>query len=151
MVPVAVTIDAVRYGETRDVWALILKERVAEQYPSIESYLPIWIRRPQADIIQGELQQRPDKSTAPDVFLTNINATESEIECVTIHLEGETFYARLQLSHRDEVRQVKCPIGVAVALAYEAEAPIFVDEATWDKAALTVHRDYALEEIASPE
>jgi bifunctional DNase/RNase len=144
MAQVAVTIDAVRRGTLRDAWALILKERVAEEYPAIERYLPIWISPPQADIIIGELLQRPDKSTTPDVFSASINATEFEIECVTIHLGGETFYAWLQLCHYDEVREVKCPIAVAVALASRTGASILVNEATWDKAALTVNRDWTL-------
>ena len=145
MAQVSVTIDAVRRGTLRDVWTLLLKEKVAEGYPSIGLYfLPIWISPSQADIIIGELLQRPDKSTTPDIFLASINATESKIECATIHLEGETFYARLQLSHHDEVREVKCPIAVAVALASRAGASILVDEATWDKAALTINRDWTL-------
>jgi len=144
MAQVAVTIDAIRHGTLRDVWALILKEKVAEEYPAIERYLPIWISPPQADIIIGELLQRPDKSRAPDIFLASINATESEIECVTIHIEGETYYARVQLCHRDEVRKVKCPIAVAVNFASRTGASILVDEATWDKAALTINRDWTL-------
>ncbi len=86
MAQVAATIDAVRVGATPDVWVLILKHTVKEQYPSIQCYLPIWISQPQAHIITGELVHVPEQSTAPDAFLANINATESKIECVTIHL-----------------------------------------------------------------
>jgi hypothetical protein len=51
MAQVAATIDAVRVCGTPDVWVVILKHTVREQYPSIKCCLPIWISQPQAHII----------------------------------------------------------------------------------------------------
>jgi len=137
MAQVEVTIDSLRHGVPRDLWSVILKEKVAEKYPPTERFLPIWISPSQADIIAGELQERPGKSTTPSAFLSSINAAHSEIKCVVIHLDGDTFYAKLLFRH--EPFEVGCLIGIALALAYRAGAPILVDETTWEKAALTVH------------
>jgi bifunctional DNase/RNase len=144
MVQVAVTIDVVRHAGLRDVWALILREKRPEEYSAVGCYLPIWTSPPQADIIIGELLERPDKSGAPDVFLAGINTTESAVKSATIHLEGETFYPKLQFSHYGEIQEVECPIGVAVALAFRARASILVDEPTWDKDALTINREWRI-------
>jgi bifunctional DNase/RNase len=144
MVQVAVTVDAVRHAGLRDMWALILKEKIPEEYAPVGRYLPIWISPPQADIVIGELLQRPDKSGAPDVFLAGIGTTESGVKSTTIHLEDETFYAKLQFSHQGEVGEVECPIAVAIALAFKAGASIFVDETTWDKAALTINWEWRI-------
>jgi bifunctional DNase/RNase len=144
MVQVAVTIDAVRQAGLRDLWALILREKVSEECPAVARYLPIWISQPQADIITGELIQRPNKSRAPDDFLAGINTTESGVKSTTIHLKDETFYATLQFSHHGAIQEVECPIAVAVALAFKARASILVGECTWDKAALTVNPEWRI-------
>ncbi len=136
MAQVEVTIDAVRRGMPTNVWVVILKEKGADRY------LPIWVSQSQADILTGEPLERPDKSTDPDLFLGSIKAADSDIKCVRIHLENDTFYAKLLLSHHDEPYEVRCPIGVALALAARTKTPILVDKTTWEKTALTVNRDW---------
>jgi len=137
MSQVEVTIDSVRHGAPWDQWTVILRMKATEKSPLKEQELPIWVSPSQAYILAGELQGRLDKSTAPRQLLTNINAAESDIRGVTIHLDNNTFYAKLLLTG-----EVKCPIGIALALAHRIGAPILVDESTWEKAALTVNRDW---------
>jgi len=52
----------------------------------------------------------------------------------TIHLENNTFYAKILLSRHDKPYEVKCPMGIVLTLACRANAPILVDEALFDKA-----------------
>jgi len=132
MAQVETTIDSIRVTTASPERIIILKQKGAERY------LPIWVSSSQADILAAQLQGRPDKSTDPDLFLANINASDSNIKCVTIHLENDTFYAKVLLSQHDEPYEVKCPIGIALTLGYGSGAPILVDEALFDKAGLTL-------------
>ncbi len=133
MVQVETTIDSVRVTTASPERTIILKQKGAE------CYLPFWVGPSQADILAAQLQGRPDKSIGPDLFLANINAADSDdIKCVTIHLENNTFYAKILFSRRDKPYEAKCPIGIALTLAYRAEVPILVDEALFDKVGVTL-------------
>lgn len=132
MAQVETTIDSIRVTDASPERTIILKQKGAEHY------LPFRVSSSQADILVAQLQERPDKSTDPDLFLANINATDSNIKCVTIHLENDIFFAKVLLSQRDKPYEVRCSIGVALALAYRAEAPILVDEALFDRAGVTL-------------
>jgi len=127
MAQIETTIDSVRVNTASPERTIILKQK------GVERYLFFWVTQSQADILAGQLQGRPDKSTAPDLFLSNINATESNVKSVTIDLENETFYAKVLLSQQGQLHEVGCPIGTALALGYRAGAPIGVDEALFDK------------------
>jgi len=129
---VETTIDSIRVTTAFPERTIILKQKGAE------CYLPFWVSSSQADILATELQGRPDKSRDPDLFLANINAADSDIKCVTIHLENDTFYAKVLLSQHDKPYEVKCPVGVALTLAFRAEAPILVDETLFDKVGVTL-------------
>ena len=128
MAQVETTIDSIRVAAVSSERAIILQQKRADHY------LPFWVSSSQADILAMELQGRPDKSLDPDRFLANINAADSDIKCVTIHLENNTFYAKVLLSQHDKPYEAKCPIGIALTLACRVEAPILVDEALFDKA-----------------
>jgi len=128
MVEVETTIDSIRVAAVSPERMLILKQKGAE------CYLPFWVSSSQADILAAQLQGRPDKSTEPDHFLANINAADSDIKCVTIHLESNTFCAKILFSHHDKPYEVKCPMAIALTLACRVEAPILVNEALFDKA-----------------
>ena len=128
MAQVETTIDSIR------VAAIFPERTILLQQKGAESYLPFWVSPSQADILAAQLQGRPDKCIDPDLFLANINAACSVIKCVTIHLENNTFYAKILLSRHGKPYEVKCPIGIALTLACRAEAPILVDEVLFDKA-----------------
>ena len=131
MAQVETEIDSIRVATVSPERTIILKQKGADYY------LPFWVSSSQADILAAQLQGRPDKSIDPDLFLANINAADSDIKCVTIHLENNTFLAKVLLSHRDKPYEVRCPIGIALDMACRAEAPILVDEALFDKAGVT--------------
>ena len=126
-----VEIDSVRVSMVRPERMLILKQKCADHY------LPFWVSPSQADILVAQLKGQPDKSIDPDLFLANINAVISDIKSVTIHLENNTFYAKVLLSRHDEPYDIKCPIGIALTLACRVDVPILVDEALFDKSGVT--------------
>jgi bifunctional DNase/RNase len=128
MAQVETTIDSIRVAAGSPERTILLKQREAE------SYLPFWVSSSQADILAAQLQGRPGKSVDLGLFLANINAASSDIKCVTVHLEDNAFYAKILLSRQDKPYEVKCPMGIALALACRADAPILVDEALFDKA-----------------
>jgi len=128
MALIETTIDSIRCTTARPERTIILKQKGAE------NYLPIWASSSQADILAAEIQGQP--STAPDLFLANINAANSKIKSVTIHLENDTFYAKLLLHQQAKLAEAKCPIGIALTLAFRAGALILVDEMLFDKAGL---------------
>ncbi len=128
MAQVETTIDSIKVGDFFPERTIILREK------GPENYLPFWVSPSQADILADQLQGRPDKSVDPDLFLANINAADSDIKGVTIHLENNAFYAKILLSRHDKPYEVKCPMGIALTLACRVEAPILVDEALFEKA-----------------
>jgi len=127
MAQVETEIDSIRVAAISRERMLILKQKGAE------CYLPFWVSPSQADILAAHLKGRPDRSVDPDRFLANINVADSDIKCVTVHLEHNTFCAKILLSRHDKPCEVKCPVGIALALACRADAPILVAEALFDK------------------
>jgi bifunctional DNase/RNase len=119
-------IDSIRVAAACPELTLILKSKGGD------GYLPIWISRPQAEILADQLNGRPDKKKNLDLFLEGINATNSDIECAKVYLEGGTFFAKVAFSGHFVPNEVRCPIGLALALAVRANAPILVDDALLD-------------------
>lgn len=128
MAQVETIVDSIRVGAISPERTIILQQKGAE------CYLPFWVSSSQADILASQLHGRSDKSIDPDLFLTNINATDSNIKCVTIHLEHSNYYTKILLSRHGNLYEVKCPMGVALTLACRSNAPILVDEALFGKA-----------------
>ncbi len=128
MAQVEAEIDSIRLAAACPQRTLILKQKDAD------SYLPIWISPSQTGILADQLHGRPDKNKDLDLFLGDINAADSDIECTTIYLENNTFFAKVILSRHYRPYEVRCPIGLALALAVRASAPILVDEVLFDRA-----------------
>jgi len=126
MATVETEIDSIRVTAISPERMLILKQK------GLDCYLPLLISPHQADIIAAQLQGQSEKSVEADRFLADINATDTGIKCITIYREDNTFHARLLLSRCDQTSEVNCPIGVAIALACRAKAPILIDEALFD-------------------
>jgi len=129
MAQVETIVDSIRVAAVSPERTIILRQK-----RGAECYLPFWVSPYQADILADQLQGRPDKSIAPDLFLANINFTDSDIKCVTVHLQNNACYAKILLSRQDKPYEVKCPMGIALTLACRANAPILVDEALFDEA-----------------
>ena len=121
-------VDSIRVAAACPELTLILKPK------NVDSYLPIWISQQQGQTLANELRGRPDSSKELDAFLADNNATDSDIGCAIICLEHNTFFAKVLLSRYHRPYEVRCPIGLALALAARANAPILVDEALFDRA-----------------
>jgi bifunctional DNase/RNase len=128
MAQVEATVDSIRVAAVSPERTVILQRKVED------SYLPFWISPSQAEILAAQLRGQLDKSVDLALFLADINAAISDIRCVTVHLEDNTFCAKILFSRHDKPNEVKCPIGIALALACRAGAPILVDEVLFDKA-----------------
>jgi bifunctional DNase/RNase len=117
---------------------LILKE------DSPERYLPVAISSEQADILTKELTSdlSVELRSAPSLFLSSVNASPSDIVCVTIHFDNDVYYAKVLLYLKDEPLDVKCPICIALSLAYRTKVPILVDSEIMGKWSLTSHCDW---------
>ena len=126
------TIRRSQLEKFKDKATLILKEDNSERY------LPIVINSEQADILAKEITGNIsiELSSAPKIFLSGVNASTSDIICVTIHFENDIYYAKVLLYLQDKPLEMKCPIGVALSLAYRTQAPILVNSEIMDKWAL---------------
>lgn len=128
MAQVQCEIDSIKAGAASAQLTLLLKCR------DMDGYLPVWISRPQAEVLADQLNGRPDSKQELDAFLAENSVNDSDIACATIHLDGNTFFAKVLLSRHGRPYAVGCPIGLALALAVRTNSPILVDEALLDKA-----------------
>jgi len=119
MAQVETTIDSIRVGAISPERTIILQQKGAD------CYLPFRVSPSQADILAAGLLGRPDKSAGTDLFLANINAADSDIKGAIIHLENNTFYAKILFSRHDESYEVRCPISVALTLACQGRSAHF--------------------------
>ena len=134
---VKVEIDSIRRPQQeiyRDKATFILKEIASERY------LPIYISLDQADLLTKELTHElpPGRDNPPATFLKKVNATLSDIICITIYQDKDIYSAKVLFYVNDGPVDVKCPIGVALSLADRAQVPILVNSEVMAKAALTV-------------
>ena len=123
-------IDSIRVAEACPDESTLILKREGEG----NTYLPIWIDQHQAQILADELHGRPDSKGELDSFLADNGATDSGIGCTTVYLKGDAFFAKVLLSPHIRPREIGCSIGVALALAVRANAPILVDDALFDRA-----------------
>ena len=121
-------VDSIRVGVACPERTLTLRQK------GTESYLPIWIRPSEAEILADQLHGRPDKGVELDLFLAKNNAVTADIRGAVVRLEGATSCATVLLSQHDSDYEAKCPIGIALALAVRANAPVLADEALFDRA-----------------
>ncbi|MCK4354699.1 MAG: bifunctional nuclease family protein [Dehalococcoidia bacterium] len=128
MAQVQYEIDSIRVvAACPDEVTLILKEKGSD------NSVRVWLSQKQGEILAGQLHGRPDSKKELDAFLADNNAADSDIECVTIHLEYNTFFGKLLLSRYDKRNEVRCPVGLALALAVRVSAPVFFDGELFDK------------------
>ena len=129
MAQVQCEIDSIRVAVAcPDELTLILKQKGSD------SYVPVWLSQRQGEILADQLQGRPGREKDRHIFLADNNSADSGIECATIYLEGNAFLAKVLFSRHSGPYEVSCPIGLALAMAVRANAPILVDEALFDRA-----------------
>jgi bifunctional DNase/RNase len=135
-------IDSIRRPQLKlfkDKATLILKEDGSERY------LPIVINSLQADILMEELTSTSlstDLKSAPGLFLSSSNVSHSDVICVTIYFDNGTYYAKVIFYIKDEPREERCSLGVALALAYRTGKPIFINSEVMDKFALALYQEW---------
>lgn len=125
---VQVQVDSIRVAAACPERTLILKPEDGD------GYLPIWISPSQAEILADQLNRRPDKDVEMDFFLAKSNAAGADIRGAVVHLEGSTFHATVLLSQHGRDYETECPIGIALALAVRANAPILAESELFDRA-----------------
>ena len=136
MAEVQCTVDSIRVGAAfTDELTLILRRKHAD------GYVPVFISKHQGQIMADELNGRPDSKEELEAFLNCSNGTESDIGSATVYLEGDRFFAKVLLSPDRRPHEVRCPIGLALALAVRAGAPIFLDEGVFEKIGVCLSAD----------
>ena len=96
-------------------------------------YLPVRVDRHEGQILADKLNGRPDSKRALDSFLADKGVTDSGLGSTTIYLKDNTFFAKAPLTPHTRPHEFGCSIGVAVALAMRANAPILVDDTLFDR------------------
>ena len=136
MAQVRCKIDSIRVAAAcPDELTLILRE--TDGY----SYVPVFISQQQGEIPANELHGQPDSTNQLEAFLSDNNATLSDIGSAAVYLEGNTFFAKVLLSPDGMPHEVRCPMGIALALAVRARAPILLDDEVFDRAGVRLSPD----------
>lgn len=100
------------------------------QIPGTRRHLPIWIGDAEANAIALALAgRRFERPLTHDLLQQVIDGLGAELARVTItELQGNTFFARLQLLRDHEVISVDARPSDSIALALRCEAPIFLSQ-----------------------
>jgi bifunctional DNase/RNase len=100
------------------------------QIPGTRRHLPIWIGDAEANAIALALAgRRFERPLTHDLLQQVIDGLGAELSRVTItELQGNTFFARLQLQRGHEVVAVDARPSDSIALALRCEAPIFLSQ-----------------------
>jgi hypothetical protein len=111
--------------------------------------LPIWIGQPEASAIAfqlaGQTFERPLTHDLLRIVIEGFDARVSRI--VITELRGNTFYAKIHLSRRDEVFVIDARPSDSIALALRAQCPIFVTRELFE----TNKREMGAQHEAEPE
>lgn len=137
MAHVEMVIDSLRTGRNlRNQRAVILKDKPAERY------LPVYVGQQEADIIEKVLVSGKAPPSAYDkLALPSMDIALSAVDSLSVMIdrfENDVFYTKLLLTYGGQSYNIDCPCGKALALATIAGARLFVDEATLDKAGISV-------------
>jgi len=137
MAQVQCVVDSIRVGVAcPDELTLILKQK---ECPN--AYLPLWISQHEGQTLANVLHGRPDSKKDLATFLAANNATDFHIGFAAIYLERTSSVAKVLLSRHRRPYEVKCAIGLALALAVRADAPILVDDALYGRAGARLSTD----------
>ncbi len=120
---------------------VILKDLQAEE----ERLLPIWIGPFEADAITIQLQgQEVARPLTHDLLKSAVAALGASISHVVVtNLDEGTFYANVVLLRNGEEIEIDARPSDAIALAVRVQAPIYVEEAVLERAAITPSPDIA--------
>ncbi|GAC1322191.1 MAG: hypothetical protein NVSMB22_08710 [Chloroflexota bacterium] len=133
MIPVVV--ESVRMNLTNGQRVVILKD------DKLERYLLIWVGLPESTAIAMELQsEKAPRPLTADLLKSVIDELGARVVDISItELSDEVFYARIGLLNAQNERvDIDARPSDAIGLAVRAEAPIFVEDAILDQAAITL-------------
>ena len=119
--------------------SVVILRPLDEDPDSVETrVLPIWIGPTEAASIGVALEGSPHmRPMTHDLLASTVTAMRGSIDSVLINrVEGSTFYATLCLSLGDEIIEIDARPSDSIALAVRTQAPLFVDEAVMEEAAL---------------
>ncbi|HEX78394.1 MAG TPA: bifunctional nuclease family protein [Dehalococcoidia bacterium] len=134
---IEMTIDSIRVSLMNYQRVVILKERASDRY------LPIWIGPAEADAIAVKLQDvSVPRPLTHDLLCSIIGALGATVNYIVVsELHNDTFYARINLQVDGQEVEIDSRPSDALAVAVRANAPIYVEEAVLDKAAITLDRE----------
>ncbi len=118
------TVDSIRVGAVfPDQLTLILKRKHTDAYV-------LFLSEHQGTMLADELHGRRDSNRELEAFSKRSNSIDSDIGSASFL--GGSFFAKVLLSPDRRPHEVRCPIGVALALAVRSGAPIFIDERVFE-------------------
>lgn len=114
-------------------------------------YLPIFIGPPEATAIVYALQgMETPRPMTHDLFRTVLEGLTARLAQIQItELHDGTFFAEIEISHRDGTSTISARPSDAIALAvrYSETVPIFVDEAVMNEAGVLFDGDDEEEQV----
>jgi bifunctional DNase/RNase len=136
---VEVVIDSIRVSLMSQQRIVLLKDVDSERY------LPIWIGPCEADAITVELQQvEVARPLTHDLLKTLISELGGTVNHILINdLRKDVYFARIVIEVDGRKMEIDSRPSDAVALAVRVRAPIFIDEAVMEKAAITPEEEVA--------
>jgi len=143
---IEVTINSIRVSLMSQNRIVVLQEKGAERY------LPIWIGAFEADAITIPLQKMEVSRPLTHDLLRNLLELLGAIvkRVVVTELKEETFFAEIVLDVHGRELRVDARPSDAIALAVRTQAPIFVEEAVLDEAAVVPEETISLSSTSSP-
>lgn len=140
-------IDSIRASLTNQQRLVVLKD--AER----DVFLPIWIGMFEAEAIAIALQKiefaRPQTHVLLTSLLKALNASLIQIDITS--LKDNVFFANLVLEREGMRIPVDCRPSDAIALAVQAEVPIYVDDTILDEAGIAPGQEAPLDEDGDEE
>ncbi len=140
-------VESIRVSIVTQHRVVILKEVNGERH------LPIWIGAYEAEAIAMELQgvtaARPLPYDLMKSLIVDLGGTVERI--IVSDLTQDVFYARIVIRHNEQTLEIDSRPSDAIAIAVRTQAPILVDEAVMDRAAVTLGSDdETTEELDEP-
>jgi bifunctional DNase/RNase len=144
---IEVIIDSIRVSLMSQHRIVVLKDSDTDRY------LPIWIGPCEADAITTELQELPPQRPLTHDLLKNMirELGGSVVHILINDLRNDVYYARVVVDVDGKRMEIDARPSDAIALAVRVKAPIFVDDAVMNKAAIEPDEDVEAEALAEDE
>ncbi len=134
---IEMSVDSIRVSVMNYQRVVILKESKAERY------LPIWIGPAEADAIAVKLQGvSVPRPLTHDLLYNTINILGAKTNFVVVcDLQGDTFFAKINVSINGNSVEIDSRPSDAIAIAVRAAAPIYAEQDVLEKAGIVFDRE----------